>query len=281
MALRAPLDVFRYTDYREFLRAYYALRKTRKPGISLRAFSRRAGLKSPNYLKLVIDGDRNLTSGLALRFAEAAGLHGEGIEYFCALVAFNQSKSAKERELQFTRLREFRRYRQTHKLDVAQEAYHAHWYIPAIRELCARADFVDDPKWIAKTLLPSITPTQARRAIATLCALGLLVRDERGRLRQADPLIETQDVPLGHQVVRYHREMMRLASESLERVPREEREIASLTLCISQRAMRELKTELERIEQQLLQRFPSEDAERVVQVNFQMFPLSIRNGVKS
>jgi uncharacterized protein (TIGR02147 family) len=278
MATRAPLDVFRYVDYREFLRAYYAHKKAQKPGISLRAFSRRTGLKSPNYLKLVIDGDRNLTQALAVRFAEATGLHGEGVEYFCVLVAFNQAKSAGERELHYARLREFRRYRETHKLDVAQEAYHAHWYVPAIRELCARADFVDDPKWIAKTMLPAITPVQAKQAISTLCELGLLVRDGEGRLRQADPLVETPDVPLGHQVVRYHREMMRLASESLERVPREEREIASLTLCISERALRELKVELERIERQLLQRFPSEDAERVVQVNFQMFPLSNAKG---
>lgn len=278
MAARATLDVFRYANYREFLRAYYERKKTQKPGISLRAFSRRVGLRSPNYLKLVIDGDRNLTQELALRFAEAAGLHGEGVEYFCTLVACNQAKSAKERELHYGRLREFRRYRETHKLDVAQEQYHAHWYVPAVRELCARADFVDDPKWIAKTLLPPITPGQARQAISALCALGLLVRDDAGRLRQADPLVETPDRALGHQVVRYHREMMRLASEALERVPREEREIASLTLCISERALHELKAELERIEQQLLQRFPSEDAERVVQVNVQMFPLSVRKG---
>jgi uncharacterized protein (TIGR02147 family) len=278
MATRAPLDVFRYVDYREFLRAYYARKKTQKPGISLRAFSRRAGLKSPNYLKLVIDGDRNLTQALAVRFAEATGLTGEGVDYFCTLVACNQAKSDGERELHYARLREFRRYRETHKLDVAQDAYHAHWYVPAIRELTARADFDDDPKWIAKTLLPAITPAQARQAIAVLCELGMLVRDGDGRLRQADPLVETQDVPLGHQVVRYHREMMRLASASLERVPRDEREIASLTLCISERALRELKVELERIERQLLQRFPSKDAERVVQVNFQMFPLSKAKG---
>jgi uncharacterized protein (TIGR02147 family) len=68
---------------------------------------------------------------------------------------------------------------------------------------------------------------------------------------------------------------MRLASEALERVPRDEREIASLTLCISQRQMLELKAELERIEDLLLQRYPSDDAERVVQVNVQMFPLSL------
>jgi len=271
---RAPVDVFRYADYRAFLRAYYARRKLQKRGISLRAFSRRVGLRSPNYLKLVMDGDRNLTSELALRFAEACGLSGDGVDYFCVLVAFNQAKSAKERELHHARLKTFRRYRETHKLALAQQAYHSHWYVPAIRELAARSDFQSEPRWIAKTLLPAITPIEARRALSVLCELGLLIADEGGALRQTQALIETSPGPLGHHVVSFHREMMRLASEALERVPREDREIASLTLCISERQMRELKAEIERIEDQLLQRYASDDAERVVQVNFQMFPLS-------
>jgi uncharacterized protein (TIGR02147 family) len=244
--------------------------------MSLRAFSRRVGLRSPNYLKLVMDGDRNLTPELALRFAEACGLSGDAVDYFCTLVLFNQAKSAKERDLHYGRIKSFRRYRDTHKLDLAQAAYHAEWYIPAIRELVVRADFVDDPKWIAKALLPAISAPQARKALAVLCELGLLVRDARGRLVQTEPLVGTGQGPLGHHVARFHRTMMQLAAESLDRVPREDREIGALTLCISDAQMRALKRDLERFEQELLQRYGAEDAERVVQVNFQMFPLSNR-----
>jgi len=275
---RAPVDVYRYSDYREFLRAYYEQRKREKRGMSLRAFSRRVGLRSPNYLKLVMDGARNLTPDLAVRFAEACGLSGEAVDYFCTLVSFNQAKNAKERDLHYSRLKGFRRYRDTHKLDVAQDAYHSEWYIPAIRELVVRADFLEDAKWIAKTLLPPITPVQARKAVAVLCELGLLVRDAEGALHQAEPLIGTPARPLGHHVARFHRTMMQLAAESLDRVPREDREVGALTLCISQAQMRELKSELERFEQHLLQRYTAEDAERVVQINFQMFPLSNEKG---
>ena len=65
------VDGFQFQDYREFLRAYYAERKTHAK-ISYRAFSRRAGLGSPNYLKLVMDGARNLSPAMAGRFAAAA-----------------------------------------------------------------------------------------------------------------------------------------------------------------------------------------------------------------
>jgi hypothetical protein len=48
-------------SFREFLFIRYAYLKAALPkGFSYRDFSRRAGFGSPNYLKLVMDGDRNL-----------------------------------------------------------------------------------------------------------------------------------------------------------------------------------------------------------------------------
>ena len=275
MGSRAAVDVFAYRDYRAFLRAYAERRAAQKGGFSMPAFTKRVGLRSPNYLKLVIDGQRNLTPDVAHRFAEACGLREDAVDYFCTLVGFNQAKTARERELHYARLQGFRRFRAAHRLDAAQSAYHAEWYIPAVRELCARSDFREDPAWIGRTLLPPIAPKQAKQALSVLAELGLLVRDAHGRLRQADTVVETADGPLGHHIVQFHRAMMQRAAEALDRVPRAEREIASLTLCISEARLSELKRELEAVRERLLQRYAVDaQPERVVQVNFQMFPLS-------
>jgi len=275
MGARAAVDVFRYRDYRAFLREYYERNKQRKNGYSLRAFSRGTGLRSPNYLKLVMDGDRNLTPRMALKFAEGCGLTGEAVEYFCELVAFNQARLARERELHYERLKRFSRFRKVHKLDAAQSAYHSEWHIPAVRELVTRPDFQEDPAWIAKTLLPPISPVAAKRALSVLLELGLLVRGDSGRLRQPEELVETPEGPLGHHVVEFHRAMMRHAADALDRVARDEREIASLTLCLSTAQFERLKTEISAFRSSLLQRYQaSPDAERVVQLNFQLFPLS-------
>lgn len=275
MGARAAIDVFRYQDYRSFLREFYERNKQLKGGYSLRAFSRGTGLRSPNYLKLVMDGARNLTQPMALRFAEGCGLTGNAVEYFCELVAFNQARVARERELHYERLTRFSRFRKVHKLDVAQSEYHSEWYIPVIRELATRADFRDDPTWIAKMLSPPISPAQAKRALRVLLDLGLLLRDESGRLLQAQELLETPPGQLGHHVVEFHRTMMTLAAESLDRVPRDEREIASLTLCISNDQFVQLKGELSQFRSRLLQRYQaSAESRRVVQLNFQLFPLS-------
>jgi uncharacterized protein (TIGR02147 family) len=276
MRTRSLIDVYLYQDYRAFLRDYYERQKEQNDGFSLRAFSKRIGLRSPNYFKLVMDGERNLTPQMAVRFADGCGLSGEASDYFCELVAFNQARTAKERQLHYERIQRFTRYRKVHKLDAAQDAYHAFWYVPAIRELVVRSDFKEDPKWIARTLIPAISPTQAKNAVDVLLELGLLIRDRSsGRLMQHEPLIETPDGPLGHHVVQFHRAMMVHAADALDRTHRDEREIASLTLCLNESQMKELKAELQGIRESMLQRYQSgSDAERVVQLNFQMFPLS-------
>jgi uncharacterized protein (TIGR02147 family) len=274
MVWKAP-DVFKFRDYRAFLRAFYAENKAQGYGFSLRAFSKRAGLRSSNYLKLVMDGDRNLTPEMAARFARACALRGHAAGYFCELVLFNQARSADERERAYAHLSRFKRYRKVYRLDRAQEAYYSRWYIPVIRELAARSDFSEDPQWIAKRLLPPITPREAAHALAVLLELSLLVRDEEGRLRQSEPVVQTADRPLGHHVVNFHRAMMERAAEALDRVPREQREIASLTFCLPEARALELKAQLERFRDELMHSYSGDAGRgRVMQLNLQFFPLT-------
>ncbi len=269
------MDVFAYRDYRAFLAAFIERKQAGRDGYSNAQFAKQVGLRSLNYLQLVIDGKRNLGTDLAVRFGETCGLRGDSLHYFCTLVAFNQAKTARERELHYGKLRSFGRFRSSHRLDAAHSAYHSQWYIPAIYELVARKDFSEVPSWIAGALLPPISTREATRALKVLERLGLLVRDASGRLAQAEVVVETPQGPLGHHVAQFHRAMMVRAAESLDLVPREEREIAGLTLCLSQARLHELKAELEAFRTHLLERFMRDECpERVVQVNFQMFPLS-------
>ena len=277
MAEAQKLDVFGYRNYRQFLADYYRLRKNTEYGFSYRRFARTVGLRSPNYLKLVAEGARNLTSDMAARFAEACGLKGEGAAYFCDLVAFNQAGSEPERERCYERLRGHRRYRNVFKLDSAHARYHGHWYIPAIRELAASPDFRAEPKWIARRLRPRIAPRDAQRALDVLSELGLLAADDDGVLRQSQPLLSTGEGPLGHHIVSYHRAVLERAAEALELFSREEREFGALTLRITQERFESIKHQLYALRQQLLQDSADDtDATLVVQLNMQLFPLTTR-----
>lgn len=271
----ASLDVFSYLDHRAFLRDYYDREKARGRGFSYRSFARRAGLKSPNYLKLVIDGRRNLSSTMAARFAEVCGLRGDAAAYFVELVAFDQAKTTAERNASYARLTSFPRYRSIHKLDLAQGAYHASWFIPAVRELATRPDFRAEPDWIAPRIRPPITRAEAERALATLFELGLLVRAGDGTVSQGEPLVSTGPETSRLHVANYHRTMIARAAASIDEVPAAQRDISSLTLAVGPEGLAQLKDKIRRFRRELLEASELEaDPREVVQVNFQLFPLT-------
>lgn len=279
MASSSPVHIFEYLDYRQYLRDFYASQKARSSSFSHRVFSRRAGLRSSNYLSLVMKGQRDLSSEMAPRFAKACGLLRREADFFCDLVAYGQAQSTDERHRAYERLARFRKFRDAHRLVGEQTAYHQHWYMPALRELVTLAAFSEDPKWIASALEPKISEREASEALQTLIKLGLLNRDDRGRLRQAQAILTTGSGPLGHQIFAYHRGMIALAQRALDQLPREERDISSVTLCLAESTLPLVKRKLEELRRELLQLAESEAApERVVQLNFQLFPLSRKAG---
>ena len=127
--MRPIQDVFGYQDYRRFLADEYAARKKSVYGFSYRSFAQRVGSTAPNYLKLVTEGQRNLTSEMAARFALALDLSSEEQAFFCDLVAFNQASTAAERQHRYEALSRHRRYKTAFRLDRAHAKYRMTEYL--------------------------------------------------------------------------------------------------------------------------------------------------------
>lgn len=271
------VNVFEFLDYRAFLRAYYDSEKKRRPAFSHRFFSRQAGLRSPNFLKLVMDGERNLGAETVPKFIHALGLTGEAASFFADLVAFNQAETVAEKNRAFERISASRRFRSARRIEGDLFKYLSHWYYPAIRELAAREDFQENPKWIASTLRPKIAPADASTALNLLLSLGLLVRDETtGRIVRGEPTITTE-----HQIVRtlavrnFHRQMLERAGDSIEHVAPLHRDLAALTVCVTPETAAIVKERIHRFREELTQICDADSVGSVVyQLNVQWFPLS-------
>jgi uncharacterized protein (TIGR02147 family) len=268
--------VFAYIDYRAFLRDYYQHKKASSQ-FSFRSFARKAELRSPNYLKLVIEGERNLTKAMASRFAKACRLEPIESEYFLALVAFGQATELEERSVRYQELRRFQHYRVSHRLDLAQDTYHSRWYLPAIRELVATKTFREDPLWIAECLCPQISVEEAELAVDTLLQLGLLGRDETGRLRQTTTSVSTgSDRVRSLHLKNYHKQMLEHAASSLDRLPAPQRDIAAVTLRMGADGLERLKARLQAFRRELMDLADAEaDATQVVHIGMQMMPLTL------
>lgn len=82
--------IYSYRDYRKYLHDFYRYKKRTNPYYSYRLFSMKAGFKAPNLLKLVMDGQRNLTRQSAAKFSRALRLDENEEQYFEKIVQENQ-----------------------------------------------------------------------------------------------------------------------------------------------------------------------------------------------
>ncbi len=269
-------ELFSYLNYRHYLRDFYREQKEKKgTRFSFRSFVRQAGLSSPNFLKLVMDGQRNLGPDGVKGFIKALRLNKEESSFFTNLVGFNQARDDGERNEWYRRLSTSRKYREIRQIEKDHFVYYSRWYYAAIRELALLPDFKEDPEWIAKKLSPPITPREAKTALELLLELGFVKRDTDGRLVQSERNISTAREVASLAVANYHREMMQKGAESIERTPGERRDISSLTIALNRERFEEAKRRIQDFRREL-NVLLSEEArpDAVYQINFQIFNLS-------
>ncbi len=121
----------------------------------------------------------------------------------------------------------------------------------------------------------STRPPPARASVMLLEKFGLIKKTPGGGFRQTDSLISTGDEVRSLAVQRFQKENMVLASEAIDRHPRETRDISTLTCGISKKGFERLKSEIQDFRKKLASIIEADKAvDRVYQVNFQLFPLS-------
>jgi uncharacterized protein (TIGR02147 family) len=274
--MASPLpDIFEFLDYREYLRACYTALKEHRRSFSYRAFAQKAGMSSPNFLKRVIDGQRNLGPKSIDKVAAALDLSTRETEFFRDLVGFTQAKTGAEKNEFFAKLGKDRKHRRVRKLERDSFTYLSHWYYPAIRELASCDGFIEDPQWIASHVQPPITTAQARKAVEVLLKLGFLVRGEDGTLGQGEALLSTGPEVRSLAIRNFHRQMIERATDALETIPLEEREISGTTVALSEDGFRLFKERIHALRAELLELSAEQKGpKRVIQFNFQAFPLA-------
>ena len=275
MSEKLKPQIHEYLNYRIFLKDMYSFLKKSSPGFSYRNFSRAAGLRSSNFLKLVMDGKRNLGTENIHRFAKALKLTREENHFFEVLVHFAQASSAEEKNLYYDRIARSKKYTDIRPLEVQQYAYFSHWHFVALRELVSLQNFQEDPGWINRKLRLKLHPEEIKKAIRILLELGLLERNAQGRLQQSVQKITTTPEMGALTVVNFHREMIRKASESLESSSAPQRNISALTIGISKRQFEKIRDRLDQFRREIHAISSEEDPkECVYQLNLQFFNLS-------
>ncbi|MFH1873853.1 MAG: TIGR02147 family protein [Pseudomonadota bacterium] len=228
---RIKPNIFKYDNYRTYLRDWFNWMKATKHKYSYRLFSKEAGFKSPNQLMLVMNGQRNVTMDTLQIFCETLGLAENESKYFELLVKFNQAKDMPSKTRFFKELSVYW-MRSENILKKEQYRYLSNWFYTAIREMVVLKDFQEDGNWIAKKLDNLISPAQAEKAIQALLDLKLLKRTKNGKLVQTSIYTTTGDEVRDVAAYIFHEQMIKMAAESLKQKDADYRNISSLTFTI-------------------------------------------------
>lgn len=278
--------VSQYLDYRGYLNDFYQYKRMKTKGqirpYSYAMFSAAANVKSPNYLKLIIEGKRNLSKDMAQKFARAMSLNKEQTDEFCTLVNFCQAKDPADRNSYLRELNQLRVNKKLKDGEIDKKVWHRlpGWLGFVVYSMLDLRDVDFSPRGLAPYFRGQATGDQIKEAIDFLNELGFIKKQEDGSYVKASKLGDKpEEIPTAH-IRKLQSEFTFLAMESLFRDSAVDREFGSLTLCMTEKEFEELKFTLRQFRKRLtkdynIQRL-QEPGDRVYHLNVQLFPVTAK-----
>lgn len=261
------------TDYRNVLKSVFDLKKASNSRFSLRKFSMIVGFKSPNYLKLILDGKRNLTTDTAELVSRRLKMDRLERAYFLSLVKIENAKNDEERSKAEQSRQQALKNIVTTEIPAAKREVLTKWYHLVVRELFFLKSSKQSPTWIAKMLGHCITADEAENSFHFLTKAGFLVKQESG-YAPADPVLDTNDEAFHNAfMIQYHSELLQVWSKNLSRLDPKEQELGVLNIPISSAKIPELKAMIRKFQDEVIG-FSQLDLapDRVVQLGTYLVP---------
>lgn len=266
-------------DYRDFLKEYYDRRKAEMPLYSYRMMGDKLGLDS-SYLYRVLQKKQHLPAHALPAAKDILALSGRQAEYFELLYSAAVTKDKGKREELMAKALSLRDVH-LHDLKQAELKLLENWWIPAVRAYLELNGGVVNLKQIAKDICPPITEEQAKEAIDTLLEVGLIKKMASGKLALTDAHLTVGGPEKAKAVRHFQKEVLRLAAESLESTPVEERNISTLTLSVDQACFDDLGDMLKEFRRLIQKRVDgAKNPDRVMQLSMAFYPVARKNKEK-
>lgn len=291
MSSTTPPVISDYMSYRLFLADFYQYKRKASKG-SLRrynyaVFSAAANIKSPNYLKMIIEGKRNLSNDMIGKFGKALGLSKDLTEEFRLLVHFTQATDPADRNMYLKKLSEHRVAGKLKSGEIDRKTWEKvpNWVTWIIYAMVDQEGVSFDTAALKKLLRNKASADEIDNALKTLLTTGELRRDEvTGEIKKNRSLIESpEEIPVAL-VRKLQSQLMYLGLESLYQDQPTDREFGTLTLSLTKSEFEEIKFKLRQMRKALhkdnsIARM-KDKGERVYQLNIQLFPVTNATDVK-
>lgn len=268
-------NLYSYIDFRKYLNDFQEAKKQQDHTFTRSAICQFIGLpNSRSYFTDVINGKR-VTPAFVERFLRFLQLSKDEAQFFRVLVKYNQSEDAYERELYLDQLVTLNKTPKTQISHAAYEFY-SKWHHTVIRMMLDVVDYKDDINLLTKNITPEITEKQAVASIALLKKLSLIEKDHNGFWRPSQKTITTGDFMQDAMLLRFQAQCLDIAKKALFVTADIPQHILTNTISISRTAYKRIEKYLDKFRSEVrsVAHKDEEKADRVYQLNIQLFPLS-------
>lgn len=243
--------------FAKLLNTNYLQRKTRNPRYSIRAFSRDLGISSGrinNYLNgSEIPGEKNLDrmiTALKLPSKKAA-----------ALKKAAQTSRYLNRGLGFSKA-----------LNEQEFSQISSWQTWSILTLFQASDFQPTVTWFTKKIGFSVS--QVEKSLQQLEQVGLICKKNSFFELTCKNVTTTNDIP-SESIRKFHKQFIKLAENSLDQVPIDQRDISSITMCVNPEKVAQVKELIWEFRSRVNSLMEdSTNSNQIYQLNIQLFPIS-------
>ena len=272
------MNIYKYDDYRLYLKERYEQKLSDDPSYSYRKFAKDARFTNPGFLNDVIKGRRKLSHDAADKMVNVFSLSPAEAEFFRLLVEYNQAKKPQLRQEIYHQI-VFRRNRSLFtRLNPAISKYYQDYRYPLIRSAIMATDFRGDYEDLGRFVVPPLPASMVKKYVRDLCDWGIVIQDTDGKYSVTDRFVEPP-ATLKSLVKQINREWIIQALEPLMKQPADKRHISTMLLSVSGEAKKKISDKIEEFREEIwkIVKDDPETPDRIMQLNIQYFPKSREN----
>ncbi|MCB0357742.1 MAG: TIGR02147 family protein [Bdellovibrionales bacterium] len=223
--------IWNYHNYREFLKDWLAYLKASQSAYSLRMIAKKTKI-SPSSITMVLKGQRTLTNNLLQKLTPYLNLNSQELSYLKLLIIVTDAKDPDKRLEALKKLQRFNDYRELHRQELETYKYLTKWFYVVIREMVNLDDFKNDPHWIREKLNKKLRSHEVSEALRFLEENGF-IEVSNSKTIKADKLVQCIDGIYKLSLSDFHKQMLSMAANAIDKVSSENRLILGHTVALS------------------------------------------------
>ncbi|MGB0454764.1 MAG: TIGR02147 family protein [Bacteriovoracaceae bacterium] len=261
------LDINDYSDYRQFLEDYFAMKKKSDRNWTLSVWAQLLELNSVATLSMILTRKRHAGKKLVERLITYFQLNHDQAEYFREIVKLQKAAKGDKKLTQIMI--------ESSKDDVNPEELDMvfNWESYAVRELTKLKEFKEDPDWITKALNFNLNEEYLPKLIERMLSSSFLERKDDGELFASHNSISPTKPIEKKAAKKFHRDLLDLSHQAFN-IPLDRRTFTHTTLSIKKENLKKAKEMIREFQINFTKLLEDTEGDDIVHLNIQFYPIT-------